>query len=196
MSSSDLGSYTSTILDALRKIYARIDEGFSDFSVSRRSVSADFFLPTGGQFQFSVSSPTWREPEQIKPGNRVSFPQRSGAVFVEAAPPIPNSDKLDWAERKIIFALNDTDVSQILDWLSFTGTDKLRIVHAPKDLNPSENSKTLVFEQKNDVLLELVERKNGAVKSKVFTYLKTHDLTRLSLFLRSAFPVMMGINKI
>ena len=185
---------------SLRMIWTKVN------TPEYRTPSLDFYLPSGGQFQFTVGGPQYDEPRKRDgfPASHPGFcvPVRDGAVYCEAAPPDPNNkDRLDWANKKIVFALGDKDIGEILAFARM-GKDEVRLVHKPET-----SPVTKTFSIKKGVedpkwgpqwRMELVEVEEGKKepRSKVSVYMKAADMQRLLTFLECSFPFIFGMNKI
>lgn len=200
-----LEEFRQQVLKGLRLIWEKVNVP------EHRTPSLDFYLPSGGQFQFTVGGPQYDQPRRKEgtPSTHAGFcvPIRDGAVYCEAAPPDPrfpptatSQGKLDWENRKIVFALSDKDIGEILSFAR-RGQKELRLVHR---LDKSSTTKTLSIKQQDSQepqwrmeLSEVVEE-NGKknVKSKVGVYLKPADMQRLITFLESAFPFIFGMHKL
>ena len=164
-----------------------------------RGPSMNFYQQSGGQFQFSAAGPRYRDPESNGSGDSVAWSSKPGAVFVEAAPPDPaNKDRLDWTNSKIVFAMSDKDIGEII-WALKTGAPEARLVHAP-DENARENNKTFRLKKEQEFRgqpqwsMGLTEKKNGTEK-RVSIFIKGPDVIRLQLLLESSLPIIMGSNK-
>lgn len=186
-------SETAEIKNALRAIAELVSKP------QYRTPTMDFYLPSGGQIQLSVAGPRYRGVERDDPTDPgMAWPEKLGAVFVEAAPPDKEKDGfLDWRNKKITFAMSDKDIGQVIAY--FRGEDeRLSVVHAPE--NDRSQSKTLsvrrgMFKEKPQWEMRLVE-KRGTDEIAVKVFLTTADVTRLCLFLESALPYIFGFNKL
>jgi len=197
-----LEDFRDQALKGLRMIWAKVNVP------EYRTPSLDFYLPSGGQFQFTVGGPQYDEPRKKDgtPATHPGFcvPTRDGAVYCEAAPPDPNNkDRLDWANKKIVFALGDKDIGEILAFAR-TGKEEVRLVHAPEG---SSVTKTLSIKKGADdpkwgaqwrMDLTEVFEKDGKkeTRSKVNVYMKAADMQRLLTFLECSFPYIFGMNKV
>lgn len=201
-----LEEFSSQALKGLRMIWTKVN------TPEYRTPSLDFYLPTGGQFQFTVGAPQYDDPRRKDgaPSTHPGFcvPVRDGAVYCEAAPPDPNfpptktsQGRLDWANRKIVFALGDKDIGEILAFARM-GKDEVRLVHKPES-----SPVTKTFSIKKGVedpkwgpqwRMELTEVEDGTKepKSKVSVYMKAADMQRLLTFLECSFPFIFGMNKV
>lgn len=189
----------NTLVRGLTKIVKKLEEPSDPYHAHQlRPPTVDFYMPKGGQLQFSVAPPRYRSLE-ISQGETygVRWTDKAGAVFIEAAAPNPNREgRLDW-KNKIIFALSDKDIGQIL-WGWETKSDMIRITHAPGD-DAKSNNKTFSIKRdeyngKPQWTLALQEKKNGESKS-VSVYVSGPDMMRLRTLLVSAFPFILGSHK-
>lgn len=165
-----------------------------------RTPSLDFYMPKTGQLQFSCGGPTWREPT-LNNGVLDYVCERPGAVFVDGAPPDPNNPgRLDWANQKIVFAMSDKDIGEVLYAMNH-GKD-VRLIHAP---NENDKTKTKTFSiQKGEggtfkiALSDSVTPRNGSVKTpvNVSAYIKGGDMMRLVKYLETVLPFIMGCHKV
>lgn len=179
------------------------------FRPTHRTGRLDFYMPKTGQLQFSVSGPKhfydWNKWSFQNPG--VANVEREGAVFLEGAPPLEGTEKLDWANKKIIFAIGDKDIGELLWGLqSMQGKAEgiVKITHAPED-DAKNNNKTFTIKKSiyksprdGDVpqwQLILSEIKDGQEKSKVSAFIKGPDMMRLKLFLETSLPYILGFHK-
>jgi len=172
-------------------------------SVSYRPASTNFYSPKGGQLQFAVGVPTWKEPE-LKNGQLISYVEKEGAVFIEAAPPDPNTEgKLDWKGKKIVFALGDKDIAAIVNALTTGRVDKngnlVNITHT----TGSEDSPIVKYFKirpgKDSPTGEPtygMEVADMSTKNKVSVFVGAVDLTRLRLLLASAMPRILGWDRV
>lgn len=195
-----LEDFRDQALKGLRMIWGKVN------TPEHRTPSLDFYLPSGGQFQFTVGGPQYDEPRRKDgmPATHPGFcvPIRDGAVYCEAAPPDPNNkDRLDWANKKIVFALGDKDIGEILAFARM-GRDEVRLVHKPET-----SPVTKTFSIKKGIedpkwgpqwRMELIEVEEGKKepKSKVSVYMKAADMQRLLTFLECSFPFIFGMNKV
>jgi hypothetical protein len=163
-------------------------------NITYRPATADFFSKTGGQFQFSVKAPNWREPESH--GDiQVSWVDKSGAVFIEAASPDPsNPGRLNWKNGKIILALSDKDISQILFGVrTKQGSEKLvQILHTNADRSVT---KTFAIRTGREGTWQLSLNQSGPNKISVNVYINGPDLLRLTSLLEDALPKVLGWDK-
>lgn len=160
-----------------------------------RPASTNFYSPTMGQLQFAVGSPTWKAPED-KNGQKVSYVAKEGAVFIEAAPPDKTREgKLDWENKKIVFALSDKDVATIVYALERNKVDKngnlVNITHTNGDvvkyfkIRPGQPNKD------GDMTYGL-EVQDMSTKNKVGAYVLGPDLMRLKILLEHAMTKILG----
>jgi len=175
-------------------------------NVKFRPATADFFSKSGGQFQFSVGAPQWREPEAHGQGE-VSWVDKSGAVFVEAAAPDPNNPgRLNWKEGKVVLALSDKDIGQILYGIrtrqSAEDGELVKIVHSNADRSVV---KTFLIKkgQPGTYLLAISQNKTSESSGmdltnriNVSVYISGPDLLRLTSLLEAALPVVLGWDKV
>jgi hypothetical protein len=164
-----------------------------------RPPSVNFFMPNRGQLQFTIAAPRYREVERKNPKDAgVRWADKMGAVFVEAAPALPNSDKLDWDNKKMIFAMSDKDIGQVL-WGFAAKKEDIRLVHAP-DENAKQNNKTFRIRKGDDFrgepqwILSLTEKKNGE-SNEVSVFIKGPDMMRLKSLLEGAIPYILGAHR-
>lgn len=166
-----------------------------------RGPSMNFYQQSGGQLQFSAAGPRYRDAEKSGPSDPgVAWSSKMGAVFVEAAPPHPTDEgKLDWNNQKIVFAMSDKDIGEIV-WGLKTNKEEIRLVHAPDD-DARNNNKTFRLKKEKEYRgepqwsMSLTERKNGQ-DTRVSIFIKGPDVIRLQLLLESSLPVIMGNNKV
>lgn len=181
------------ILKGLVKIYERVQP------ISYKTSTINFFQPKGGQLQFSVAGPTYKDPEKSFDGKPAfCWPQKMGAVFIEGAPPIPNSERLDWANKKIVFALGDKDIGEII-WGLTIKQPEIKLIHSMDETN-RKNSKTFRINREADWngtpqwSLSLEESKDGE-RNKVSMFIKGPDLMRLKLLLEHSIPYIIGAHR-
>lgn len=174
-----------------------------------RSATMDFFSKSGGQLQFSVASPRYREAQSSQQGDPgIRWPQRNGAVFIEGAPPLGDgSDNLDWANKKIVFALSDKDIGEILFRMALAQSSPkdfplaIKLLHAPEDKDSRLNNKTFMLKRESDYKGEpqwsigIYEKAEGKPDNKVSIFLKGPDYMRLKALLEAALPYTMGLHK-
>jgi hypothetical protein len=169
-------------------------------------------MPASGQIQMTAAAPRynydWKSWSLTRPG--LAQIERDGAIFVEAAPPVENNDKnnprLDWANKKIIFAMSDKDIGELLWGLALMqGKDEgfVKIAHAPED-NPKDNNKSFsirksIYNSPKGPIpqwqLSLSEVKDGQERSKVSVFIKGPDLMRFKLYLETSLPYILGLHK-
>ena len=162
--------------------------------ITYRPATADFFSKTGGQFQFSVKSPSWRDPEDHGT-SQVSWVNKSGAVFIEAAAPDPsNPGRLNWKNGKIILALSDKDISQILYGVrTKQGSEELvKILHTNADRTVT---KTFSIKSGREGTWQLSLMQTGQTRMSVNVYINGPDLLRLTSLLEDALPKVLGWDK-
>ena len=162
-----------------------------------RPASANFFSKTGGQFQFVVGSPTWKNPEDSN-GKSISWVYKQGAVFVEAAPPDPNNPgRLDWKNKKIVLALSDKDIGEILYGIRVNkpsnSGELVKIFHSNDDRTVVKTFK--ILQGRDETWALSLHAKAPGVDTKVHVYIKGPDLMRLTTLLQSALPVVLGWDK-
>ena len=166
-----------------------------------RGPTMNFYQAKGGQLQFSVAPPKYRPTERSRPEDSgIAWASKMGAVFIEAAPPIPNSDppRLDWANSKMVFAMSDKDIGEIL-WGFSVKSPEIRLIHAP-DEKQRENCKTFRLKREKDYngspqwSISLTEKKNGK-ETRVSLFIKGPDVMRLKTLLEGALPYIMGAHK-
>jgi len=167
-----------------------------------RGPTIDFYQPKGGQLQFSVAPPRYRETEKSNvsdPG--VKWASKMGAVFVEAAPPDPeNPGRLAWGTKKIVFAMSDKDIGQILWALELKKTE-VSLNHYP-DENNKQNGKTFKISKGQPNRqgeptwnLSLLEKRDGE-QNRVSVFVGGPDMMRLKTLLEHSLPFIMGCHKI
>lgn len=208
MSNDKVEKTTDSIISSLREMHLKADKLINGLAkvfylvepIDYKTNSINFYQPSGGQLQFSVSGPSYKPAERFfKDKPKVRWPQKMGAVFVEGAPPIQGSNppKLDWTNKKIVFAIGDKDIGQIL-W-AFANKSDIRIVHAPDD-NAKSNNKTLAIKRAKDWngqpqwSLSLTEKKNGETNS-VSMFIKGPDMMRLKNLLEQSLPYIIGAHR-
>ena len=172
--------------------------------IKYRPATADFFSKSGGQFQFSVGGPNWREPE-VHGADQTSWVEKSGAVFVEAASPDPdNPGRLNWKNGKIVLALSDKDIGQILYGIRANQSkdELVKILHTNADKSVI---KTFLVKkgQPGTYLLSLSQNKTHnssgvdlANRINVSVYISAPDLLRLTSLLEAALPTVLGWDKV
>lgn len=171
--------------------------------VFRRPASTNFFSPKGGQLQFAVGSPRWSPPEE-KDGVLVSYVAKEGAVFIEAAPPDEkNEGKLDWKNRKIVFALSDKDIAAIVDGIITRAQDKNgNLVNLTHTTGPDGSEVVKYFKIKvgnprpDGTPTFLMELADVSTKTKVSVFVGFQELTRLRLLLESAIGTVLGWDEV
>lgn len=84
---------------------------------------ASFYRKGQGEFQFDLIPPSW-EDNQEKDSRRLTS---EGAILIEAARAIPDSEKSDW-QNKIRFGLGMNDFGILLTGLK-AGDRKVSLVH-------------------------------------------------------------------
>lgn len=166
-----------------------------------RGPSMNFYQQSGGQLQFSTAGPKYRSPEKTDandPG--IAWSSKAGAVFIEAAPPDPNNkERLDWANSKIVFAMSDKDIGEII-WGLKTNAADIRLVHAPEGADAKNNNKTFRLKREADWngqpqwSMSLIEKRNADQK-KVSIFVRGPDIIRLQLLLETSLPIIMGVHK-
>ena len=182
------------VLKGLAKVYRGIQ------SPEYRGPTMNFYQPSGGQLQFSCAPPRYKAPEKSGPDDAgVAWSSKMGAIFIEAAPPNENKDgKLDWKNKKMVFAMSDKDIGEVLWGLACKSGD-IRIVHAPED-DAKNNNKTFRLQKGKEFkgqpqwVLSLTEKKNG-VDTKVSVFIKGPDLMRLKTLLEQGLPYIMGCHR-
>jgi hypothetical protein len=166
-------------------------------------------MPSTGQFQLTASAPKyvydWSNWSSARPG--VAQVERDGAIFIEAAPPVENNDKanprLDWKGKKIIFALSDKDIGELLWGIALMqgqSESAVKITHAPEDDSKNNNKTFSIRKSTHEKYgtqwqLLLSEVRNGQEHSKVSVFIKGPDLMRFKLFLEAAYPYILGFHK-
>lgn len=186
----------SALIRGVKKVLDRIDSIESSNQGSRRPASTDFYSPKGGQLQFAVGSPRWRSTTDDQ-GVTVTRIEKEGAVFVEGAPPDPaNEGKLDWKNKKIVFALSDKDIGPIVAALGKeTVVDStglmVSLVHTVGEVTKSFKIRVGTNDRAGNptYLLELAD---NSTKNKVSIFVSTADVVRLRLLLESAIPQVLG----
>jgi hypothetical protein len=188
-------------LDALirgvTKVLEKVDQGKS--KIIRRPASTNFYSPRGGQLQFAVGSPRWGAPED-KDGLLVSYIDKEGAVFIEAAPPNPEDPgKLDWKNKKIVFALSDKDIAVIVDALETGALDKGgNLVNLTHTTGPENAPIVKYFKIKPGTPAPdgrptfLMEVADQSAKNKVSVFVGRADITRLKLVLAGSINKVLG----
>lgn len=185
------------LIRGLTRVLERLDQGKE--KVVHRPSSTNFYSPKGGQLQFAVGSPRWGAPED-KDGIPVSYIQKEGAVFIEAAPPNPEDPgKLDWRNRKIVFALSDKDIASIVDALETGVLDKSgNLVNLTHTTGPDNAPIVKYFkikpgtagpDGKPTFLLEVADQ---STKNRVSVFVGRADITRLKLLLTSSIGKILG----
>ncbi len=169
-----------------------------------RGPTVDFYQPKGGQLQFSVAPPRYRDAEinaNYPNDAGIRWASKMGAVFIEAAPPDPNSDgRLDWSNKKIVFALSDKDIGALL-WGLACKDDRISVIHAPDEDN-RQNSKTFAISKGKDNPrtkqptwnLSLTEKKDGN-ENRVSVFVGGPDIMRLKVLLEQSLPFILGAHK-
>ena len=187
-------------IDALiRGVKLVLDKLGDRRQVFRRPSSTNFFAPKGGQLQFAVGRPRWSTPEE-KDGVLVSYVVKEGAVFIEAAPPDEkNEGKLDWKNRKIVFALSDKDIAAVVDGIVTRTQDRggnlVNLTHTtgPEGAEVVKYFKIKAGNPRQDgsptFLMELAD---ASTKTKVSVFVGNPELTRLRLLLESAIGTVLG----
>ena len=161
--------------------------------VTYRPATADFYSKTGGQFQFSVKRPDWRPPESHG-DSQVCWVDKAGAVFIEAAAPDPkNPGRLNWGEGKIILALSDKDIGQILYGIrsnqSSDSDELVKILHTNRDRTVT---KTFSIKKGRTGTWQLSLMQSGSSRIAVNVFINAPDLLRLSHLLEAALPKVLG----
>jgi len=162
-----------------------------------RPASANFFSKTGGQFQFAVGSPTWKPPETTD-GRKISWVQKNGAVFVEAAPPDPsNPGKLDWKNNKVVLALSDKDIGDILYAIRLNKPtpdgELVKIFHSNDDKTIVKTFR--IAKGTKDTYRLALSLKRPSKSTNVAVYVSGADIMRLVTLLESALPMVLGWDK-
>lgn len=167
--------------------------------VNRRPASSNFFSPKGGQLQFAVGSPRWSAPEE-RDGVLVSHVAKEGAVFIEGAPPDPTTEgRLDWKNKKIVFALSDKDIAAIIDGIETLAVDRGgNLVNLTHTTGP-ENAEIVKYfkikpgtADRNGNPTYLMELADTATKNRVSVFVGRPELTRLRLLLTGAICHTLG----
>lgn len=192
---------TEEKLDALirgvTKVLEKVD--LSKNKIVRRPSPTNFYSPKGGQLQFAVGSPRWGAPED-KDGVQVSYIDKEGAVFIEGAPPNPEDPgKLDWKNRKIVFALSDKDIAVIVDALETNVLDRGgNLVNLTHTTGPENAPIVKYFKIKPGTANQdgrptfLMELADQSSKNKVSVFVGRADITRLKLVLSNSISKILG----
>jgi hypothetical protein len=166
--------------------------------IVRRPASTNFYSKSGGQLQFAVGSPRWGAPED-KDGLQVSYIDKEGAVFIEAAPPNPKDPgKLDWKDKKIVFALSDKDIATIVDALESGEVDNRGdLVNLTHTTGPENAPIVKYFKIRpgapfNGKPTWLLEVSDQSAKNKVSVFVGRADITRLRLVLANSINKVLG----
>lgn len=163
-------------------------------TVNKRPNPTSFYSLKGGQIQVCVGSPIW---ETSKAKASVETVKKEGAVFLEAAPPsATNPGKLDWENKKIVFAMSDIDIAATVSGLRLRNPnvkDKpiVSLVHVTE--KDGDKSFRISFGNVNQkgaqtYFMELIDSN----KNKVSINVLDADLLRLELYLVSALPKILG----
>ena len=168
------------------------------FNVQYRPASANFFSKTGGQFQFAVGSPTWKPPESTD-GKSIAWVKKNGAVFVEAAPPDPsNPGKLDWRNNKVVLALSDKDIGDLLYAIKKNKPDNdgvlAKIFHSNEDRSIVKTFR--IAKGNGDTYKLSLTLKSPSKSTSVNVYVTASDIMRLVTLLQSALPMVLGWDKV
>jgi hypothetical protein len=171
--------------------------------VVRRPSPTNFYSPKGGQLQFAVGSPRWGAPED-KDGVQVSYIEKEGAVFIEAAPPnAQDPGKLDWKNKKIVFALSDKDIATIVDALETNTVDKNgNLVNLTHTTGPENAPVVKYFKIKPGTPSPdgrptyLMEVADQSTKNKVSVFVGRQDITRLKLVLSNSIMKILGWDEV
>lgn len=191
---------TEEKIDALIRGVTRVLQAVepAKSKIVRRPASTNFYSKSGGQLQFAVGSPRWGAPED-KDGLQVSYIDKEGAVFIEAAPPNPEDPgKLDWKNRKIVFALSDKDIAAIVDALESGEVDNRGdLVNLTHTTGPENAPIVKYFKIKpgapfNGKPTWLLEVSDQSARNKVSVFVGRADITRLRLVLAGAINKVLG----
>ena len=157
-----------------------------------RTCSMNFFGEKGGQLQFTCAPPRYRAPE-----NDIIWPDKSGAVFIEGAPPDPNNPGfLDWKNGKIVFALADKDIGDLLAAIANQADGKvIHTTNDDKDVKTFRISAPKPFNGKNTYNLSLQMKSNGAERS-ISLFINEGDLIRLRVYLAASLPYILGLHNL
>ena len=164
-----------------------------------RPAAISFYGEKGGQLQFCVGGPRWRATEyRNDTDSGVRWADKVGAVFVEAAPPDPNNPgKLDWTNKKIVFALSDKDIGSIL--YAVRKGQEARILHANDDKTDTKRFQIGTaneFRGRQTFPVSLQHHKADGSESRVSVFLDGGDLMRLTILLEQAMPYILGANRV
>jgi hypothetical protein len=122
-----------------------------------------------------------------------------GAVFVEGAPPDPERPgKLDWTKGKVVFALADKDIGQII--AAIRNREAVKVIHTTGD-GANEMVKTFEvgapteFKGRNTYNIGLRQKQNGEEK-RISLFINEGDIVRLQLTLQAALPYILGFQNL
>lgn len=178
------------LLKGLRYIAGQLDG--LETKVSRRPSSTNFYSPKGGQIQFAVGSPRWSTPEESGDGRLISRVIKDGALFIEAAPPDPAREGfLDWANRKIIFALSEKDIGACYHAITKREPDRNGCLVNLTHKTGEDVVKYFKIKpgQSGTFLLELAD---ATTKTRVSVFINEQDMARLELVMLSSFSHVLG----
>ena len=147
------------------------------------TASASFYRKGQGEVQFSFKPPTWSEGTN----QRV---ERQGAIIVEAARSVPDSERSDW-ENKIMMGLGFNDFGAILTGLRTGG--KVDLFH--KHPSTGHTSKFAVEPGQVQGTYKLTvsgrragDKENGYVN----IFLNTADVASVVNLVEFAIPRVLG----
>lgn len=188
----------------LRKIYSMVNDLWTRETTEHRVVPLHFYskAKNGGTIQFTVGPVRWR---QLSPdSNRqdiagVRWPDKEGAVFVDAAPHKEgNPEVCDWASKKITFAVSPKDAGALIAGLMYGTQAELIHVH-----EPSGSTKAISLSNANDnvrggKVRYLAIRSQNAKQGKISLSvgLSDGDAIALAELLRASFHYTLGLKNL